>query len=365
MIQISAPNISDEIEQAVLETLRSGQLAQGPRVAEFESLVAAMAGTSHAVAMSNGTATLEAIFTGLGIGPGDEVITTPFTFVATVNAIIGCGATVRFADIADDFNIDAEAVAAMVNDRTAAICGVHLYGLPFDAYAMQALCARHALVLVEDAAQAHGAELRGRRVGGFGPASFSFYATKNISCGEGGAVTTNDEALARFLRTYRNQGMVERYVYEMAGRNLRMTDLQAAIGIPQLRRLSSINSARAANAAAYSDALGERGHLRAPVTYQDRTHAWHQYTLLSDSPAEREHLAQVLAERSIGSGRYYPKVIYDYDAYRNHPQVVIDRCPKAEQFADRCLSIPVHDRLSESDRAQVCDALSSFVPVVR
>jgi len=360
LVPISRPATGVDVELNVLDVLRSGRLAQGPMVERFEHQVAAMAGTRHAVAMSNGTVTLEASLRALGIGPGDEVITTAFTFVATVNAALSVGATVRFADIRSDFTIDPDSVAELVNRRTAAIVPVHLYGLPADMFAIQAIAARYGLAIVEDAAQAHGAEIRDRRVGSFGVGSFSFYATKNVSCGEGGAVTTDDDQLARRLRLLRNQGMVDRYVYEQVGSNLRMTELQAAVGLPGMDRLGEIIRVRRANAAYLSEELMSQDRLALPTEPFERRHVWHQYTVLAKSPSECEALETHLQERTIASGRYYPKVIYDYEAFGSHDRVVVDRCRRAEDFAGRCLSVPVHDQLTSSELHRVAGALSSF-----
>jgi perosamine synthetase len=362
-VPISRPSLGVDVELNVLDVIRSGRLAQGPMVERFEAQVSAMAQVPHAIAMSNGTCTLEAILWGLGIGPGDEVITSPFTFVATLNAIIACGATARFADITEDFTIDPAAIEALINDRTVAIMPIHLYGLCADMFAIQAIAARHGLAIIEDAAQAHGAEQRGRRAGSFGPASFSFYATKNISCGEGGAVTTSDDELARKLRLYRNQGMEQRYVYELAGRNLRMTELQAAIGVPSIRRLEEISTARAAIAHSYTSALVGQSRLTLPFEPDGYRHVWHQFTVLVANSDEREAFEAHLGAANIASGRYYPKVVYDYDAYRNHSLVTIDPCAKSESVASRCVSIPVHDQLTTIEVERVRDALTSFCAV--
>ncbi len=215
MIPISRVVVDAETEHRVLEVLRSGQLAQGPMVARFEQHCAQMAGTTHAVAVNNGTTALELALQAMDIGPGDEVITTPFTFAATVNAIVHSGAEVRFADVTDDYTIDPAGIEAQVTSRTKAIMPVHLYGLPADMAAIGAIAKRHGLGIIEDAAQSHGATIDGQPVGGWGLACFSFYATKNLSTGEGGAVTTNDDVLADRMRVLRNQGMRARYQYEM------------------------------------------------------------------------------------------------------------------------------------------------------
>jgi perosamine synthetase len=363
IVPISRPAVSVESELLLLDAVRRGQLAQGPLVERFEGQVAAMAQVRHAIAMSNGTCTLEAALWAMGVGPGDEVITSPFTFVATLNAILAAGAIARFADIRPDFTIDPAQVESLVNDRTIAIMPIHLYGLCADAFALQAIAVRHGLAIIEDAAQAHGAEIRGRRAGSFGLASFSFYATKNISCGEGGALTTDDDDVARRLRLYRNQGMERRYVYELAGRNLRMTELQAAIGIPSMGRLDEITSKRNGIAASYLESLSGQDRLVLPSCPDDRRHVWHQFTVLAANDVEREALENHLNAAGIGNGRYYPKVVYDYDAYRGHELVGNDHCPISESVASRCLSIPVHDQLRSDERERVVEAIGTFCGV--
>jgi len=358
VIRVSEPRFGPEVEALVLEVLRSGQVAQGPMVARFEKLGAAMAGTRFAVAVNNGTVSLEAALEALGVGPGDEVVTTPFTFAATINAALRSGATVRFADILPDFTVDPAAVAALVGPATAAVVPVHLYGLPVDMDAIMALADRHSLAVVEDAAQAHGAALRGRRVGSYGVGSFSFYATKNVACGEGGLITTSDEALARRLRQLRNQGMVERYRYEMVGRNLRMTDLQAALGIPQLERLDDANRLRRTNAAVLTKLLDGVDGLELPRTPAGRTHVWHQYTVLLPPGTDRDAVAERMRAAGVDSGVYYPRLVWDYDVYRDHPGVVQDDTPRARDAAERCLSLPVHPGLGLAGLERVAEALT-------
>jgi dTDP-4-amino-4,6-dideoxygalactose transaminase len=357
VIRVSEPRFGPEVEALVLEVLRSGHVAQGPMVARFEELGAAMAGSRFAVAVANGTVSLEAALEALGIGPGDEVVTTPFTFAATVNAVLRSGATVRFADILPDFTVDPSAVAALVGPATAAVVPVHLYGLTADMDAIMALAGRHGLAVVEDAAQAHGAACNGRRAGSFGVGSFSFYATKNVACGEGGLLTTSDEALARTLRQLRNQGMVERYRYEMVGRNLRLTDLQAALGVPQLERLEETNDRRRANAATLAALLGDVPGLVLPEVPVGRTPVWHQYTVLLPPGADRDAVVERMRGDGVEAGIYYPRLVWDYPVYRDHPRVGRDDTPVALSIAASCLSLPVHPGLREPELARVAEAL--------
>ena len=232
MIPIARPLIGAEEEQAVIAVLRSGMLAQGPEVARLEAAFAALCGVRHAVAVSSGTAALHLALLAHTIGPGDEVITSPFSFIATANSVLMTGARPVFVDVDEHtFNIDARQIAAAITPRTRAIMPVHLYGQPADMEEIAALARAHNLVLIEDAAQAVGARYRGRPAGSFGTACFSLYATKNVMAGEGGVVTTDDDEVADQLRLLRSHGSRVRYYHEQLGYNYRLTDLQAAIAL--------------------------------------------------------------------------------------------------------------------------------------
>lgn len=364
MIPISTVRFGADVEASVLEVLRSGIVAQGPKVAELEQAFAALCGVPHAVAVNNGTTALVAAFAALGLGAGDEVITSPFTFVATVNAALEVGATVRFADIRDDdFCLDPAAIAPVLTDRTAALVPVHLYGQCADMDAIAAVSEARDLAIVEDAAQAHGATLDGRPAGSWGTATFSFYATKNIASGEGGMVTTADAGLADRLRLLRNQGMRERYIYEVAGHNWRLTDLQAALALPQLVAYDQSVAARRANAAALTAGLADVAALVTPRELPGRGHVWHQYTVLLDPDADvtREQVLTSLTADGVGSGIYYPRVIGDYDCYRDHPRVVPADTPVARRCASGVFSLPVHPYLTASDVDHIVDAVRRAV----
>jgi perosamine synthetase len=352
VIPISAVRLGPEAERLAVEVIRSGMLSQGPMVKRLEDRFAGLVGARHAVAVNNGTTALVAALQVLDLEPGDEVVTSPFTFVASLNAILEAGATARFADIdADDFCVDPAAVAATVGPRTRVLMPVHLYGQAADLPALCALRDEHGLHMVEDAAQAHGATVDGRGVGTFGLGCFSFYGTKNITTGEGGVVTTDDDALADRLRVLRNQGMRARYQYEMAGHNYRLTDLQAAIALPQLAGYDAALAGRRGNAERLSTGLGDVAGLRVPRQMPGRGHVWHQYTvLLTDkAPVDREELIARLTELGVGSGVYYPRLVFDYECYRDHPRVIAEEMPVAQRVTERCLSLPVHQHLSESD----------------
>ncbi|SFA44895.1 dTDP-4-amino-4,6-dideoxygalactose transaminase [Rhodococcoides kroppenstedtii] len=362
MIAISSVSFGEDVEREVLDTLRSGIVAQGPKVRRLEEEFAALVGARHAVAVNNGTTALVAAVSVQDLEPGDEVLTSPFTFVATVNAILEAGATVRFADIsATDFALDPTSVAERVTERTRVLLPVHLYGQSADMTPLITIAERHGLAIVEDAAQAHGATYDGRGVGTFGLGCFSFYATKNLTTGEGGMITSDDDAVADRLRVLRNQGMRARYEYEMVGHNYRMTDLQASLALPQMGAYHSQIAQRRRNAEALSTGLKDVPGLTLPTELSGRGHVWHQFTVLVDEDAsiDRNTLADRLTEAGVGSGIYYPRAAYDYDCYRAHPRVQIDETPVATSVASRCLSIPVHARLSEDDVATVVAAVRS------
>jgi perosamine synthetase len=350
MIPITVVDVA-AAEQLVVQVLRSGAIAQGPMVKRFEDAFAGVAGVPHAVAVNNGTTALVASLQVLDLQPGDEVITSPFTFVATLNAILEAGATARFADIReDDFNIDADKVAAAVTPNTKVLMPVHLYGQMADMGKIMPVVEEHGLKLVEDSAQAVGATYEGRPSGSFGLGCFSLYATKNITTAEGGVITTSDDTLADRLRVLRNQGMRQRYQYEVAGHNYRMTDIHAAIGIPQLESLEEITKARQANAEALTKGLEGIKGLQLPQVLPGRTHVWHQYTVLitDDAPVSRDEFAAKLTEKGIGNGIYYPKTVFDYDCYRDNDKVVISDVPVAERVARQALSLPVHPKLTDA-----------------
>lgn len=354
MIVLSRPDIGEDEERAVLDVLRSGNLAMGGRTAELESQWAALCGVDHAIFMANGTLALEALLHGLGMGPGDEVITVSFSFNATASAILRVGARPVFVDVReDDFCIDVDAVEAAVTPRTTAILPVHLYGLMADMDPLVAIARRHGLAIVEDAAQAIGATYRGRHAGSYGAAMFSLYATKNVTSGEGGMITTDDAQLAERLRIHRNQGMSTRYLNEQLGTNLRPTDLAAAIGLAQLGRLDAGAARRTANAARLTEGL--RG-LPTPAIPEGREHAWHQYTMRF--PGQRDRVAHDLAERGIQTRVYYPIPIH-HQPYlaAAMPATTQPHLPVTDRLAAEVLSLPVRPNLTDGELSEIIDAV--------
>jgi dTDP-4-amino-4,6-dideoxygalactose transaminase len=357
MIPIARPDIGPEEISAVTDVLRSGMLAQGKRVAELESRWSEATGVRHTIAMSNGTVALMSIFAGLGLGPGDEVVTVSHTFAATANAILYTGATPVFVDIEPDtYLIDAGRIEAAVTPRTRAIVPVHLFGLVADMDMIAAIADRHGLAVVEDACQAHGATFRGRHAGSFGHGAFSLYATKNMTTAEGGFVTTNDDRLADWLRLYRNQGMRARYQFEMLGYNFRMTDVAAAIGIAQLDKLERNTARRQAIAAAYDAAFADLPVGR-PVTPEGRTHVYHQYTL--DVGEARDAIVADLREHGIGADIYYPIPVHR-QAYIQELGLHAD-LPVTDRAAARTLALPMFPGLTDEERRQVIGAVRDAV----
>ena len=357
MIPIARPDIGDEEIAAVTEVLQSGMIAQGKRVNELEDDWAEFVGVKHAIATANGTLALMAIFAGIGLGPGDEVITVSHTFAATANAILSTGATPVFVDIEPDtYLIDARKIEMAITERTKAICPVHLFGLVADMDTIRAIADRHGLVVVEDACQAHGATFRGRMAGSFGHGAFSLYATKNMTTAEGGFVTTNDDTLADWLRLYRNQGMRTRYQFEMLGYNFRMTDLAAAIGLAQLAKLPRNTARRQAIAARYDAAFGELP-IGLPITPDGRTHVFHQYTL--DVGGARDAIVADLREAGVGADIYYPLPVHrqSYVTERGlHAEL-----PVTDSAAAHTLALPMFPGLTDAEQDQVIEAVGAAV----
>ena len=357
MIPIARPDIGPEEVAAVTEVLHSGMLAGGRRVAELEDRFAAFIGVKHAIAVSNGTVALMCLFEGLGLGPGDEVITVGHTFNATVSSILSTGATPVFVDIErETYLIDAGRIEAAITTRTRAICPVHLFGLPADMAAITAIADRHGLVIVEDACQAHAATFDGRRVGSFGHGAFSLYGTKNMTTGEGGLITTDDDRLADWIRLYRNQGMRERYRHEMLGYNFRLTDLAAAIGLCQLDKLERNTDRRRAIAARYDGAFADLP-IVTPVIPVGRTHVFHQYTIAVDD--DRDGIVADLTAAGIGTGIYYPIPVH-------RQPYVLERglgadLPTTDWASAHTLSLPMYPTLAVEDQDTVIAAVRAAV----
>lgn len=349
MIPVSKPYIGEEEKQAVMAVLDSGMIVQGPRVAEFEKQFAAVCGTKYAVATSSGTTALHLAMLAHGIGPGDEVITTPFTFIASVNSILYAGATPVLVDIEEDtFNIDPQAVEKAITPRTKAILCVHLFGHLCDMDALQAIADKHGLVIIEDACQSVGGLYKGKAAGSFGTGTFSLYATKNVMSVEGGMITTNDDHIADQCRLLRSHGMRRRYYYDMLGYNFRMTDLHAAVGIAQLARLDASTKKRQENAAYLSARLES---VVTPKVREGYDHVWHQYTIRVDGGRDRDAAVQQLADNGVGSGVFYPVPAHQHEYMRK----IVGDCsfPITEKVSQEVISLPVHPLLSQADLEKI------------
>ena len=360
-IPVSKPIIGSEEIKRVAEVLSSGMIAQGGVVREFEEKFSGYIGADYAVAVTNGTVALDVALKALGIGEGDEVITTPFTFIATANAILFQRAKPVFADIEPrTYNLDADSVLERITSKTKAVLGVHIFGHPFDVRAMAEICQDHGLILIEDAAQAHGAEFDGRKVGSFGTGCFSFYATKNMTTGEGGIITTSDADIARKCRLIRNHGEGEKYHHIMLGYNFRMTNIQAAIGLAQLERLEELTERRRRNAEFLNRHLRVEGLVK-PVEERNVKHVYHQYVvrLEDEFPVSREEFMDYLRDRGIGCAIHYPKPIYRQPLYIRLG-FGDTKCPVAEDVASKVLSLPVHPGLSREELEYIVEAVNSI-----
>jgi dTDP-4-amino-4,6-dideoxygalactose transaminase len=357
MIPIAKPLIGDEEKQAVLEVLDSGMLAQGPRVKAFEEGFARMCGVQHAIATSSGTTALHIALLAHGVGPGDEVITSPFTFIASANSVLFTGAKPVFVDIDPaTFNIDPAQIEAAITPRTRAILPIHLFGLLADMDAIMAIAEEHGLVVIEDACQSHGAEIRGKRAGSFGTGTFSLYPTKNMTSAEGGMITTNDAELAEHCRSIRQHGMRRRYYHDELGFNFRMTDVHAAIGLAQLGKLADFNARRMANARFLSANL--RG-IVVPTVPEGYTHVFHQFTVRAPD-GKRDALAAYLRDRAIGTAVYYPVPIHKQTYYTRELGYDLT-LPEAERAAEEVLSLPVHPALTQADLETIVAAVNALM----
>jgi perosamine synthetase len=358
-IPIARPIIGYEEITAVSEVLKSGMIAQGEKVAEFEQAFADLCQTTHAVATSNGTSALHAALLAAGIGHGDEVIVPAFSFVATASSVSMCGATPVFCDVDEQtFNINPIQIEERVTPKTKAVIGVHLFGQPFDVTGVQRVCESHNLTLIEDAAQAHGALSNGARVGGLGHfGCFSFYATKNMITGEGGMVTTSEKAFAERLRQIINHGQIEKYLHTRLGYNYRMTDISAAIGLVQLKKLEKFNSRRRKNAEYLTANIRCRGIIPPAVT-SGVFHVFHQYVirLTEEFPMKRNEFIDLLKAKGIGTAVHYPLPIHRQPMYglENNP----DPGPVSTKLSSCVLSLPVNPLLDGKELAYICETIN-------
>jgi dTDP-4-amino-4,6-dideoxygalactose transaminase len=356
MIPIANPIIEDEEIQEVLKVLKSGFIAQGPKVAEFEEKFANYIGTEYAVAVSSGTTALHLALLAAGVGEGDKVITTPFSFAATGNSVLYTGAKPVFVDIDPlTYNIDPEKIGNALTSTTKAILPVHLYGQPADMDPISKIATENDLIVIEDAAQAHGAIYKNKMIGSIGDMGcFSFYPTKNMTTSEGGIVTTNNLEMADKIRILRAHGEKERYKHSVLGYNFRMTDISAAIGIAQLKKLDKFNQKRIENAEYLTEHINEIEGIKAPYVMDGVRHVFHQYTLWVEN-GSRDDWIKFINEKGVGTGIHYPIPIYEQELYQNLG--FDDRCPEAEKASNNVISIPVHPSLNVEDLEKIVQVL--------
>ena len=350
--------LREDIDQALSEVLESCRFILGPNVTALEQELADYNGAKYGIGVASGTDAIMLSLAACGVGRDDEVITTPFTFVATTETIVQLGAKPVFVDIDPrTFNLDAAQVEAKITSRTKAILPVHLYGQMADMARIEQIAASHGLPVVADGAQAVGAKQNGRGVGSYGlSATLSFYPTKNLGgMGDGGMVLTNDEVFADRVRSLRFHGSGGSYAYQDVGWCSRLDEIQAAVLRVKLRKLDEWNAHRTAHALIYNQALAG-GSVMAPVTMAGNQHTWHQYTIRSD---RRDELKGFLAEREIDSAVFYPGALHVQPAYSKFGYQEGD-FPAAEQTASEVLSLPVNPQLPDGASQRVAEAIVEF-----
>ena len=358
-VSIASPVIEEEEINAVIDVMKSGMIAQGPKVIEFEEEFAKYVGAKYGIATNSGTSALHVALLAAGIGEGDEVITTPFTFAATGNSILYTGARPVFVDIdPETFTIDPCKIEDAITDKTKAIMPVQLYGQSADMDAIMKIAKEHDLIVIEDAAQAHGAEYNGVKVGNLGDmACFSFYPTKNMTTSEGGMITTNNEEFAENAKIYRAHGSATKYHHDVLGYNFRMTDIGAAIGIEQLKKLESFNDKRIENAKYLNEALADCDLIETPVVKDGYKHVYHQYTI-KVKDGKRDELSDYLIENGIGNGIYYPIPLYNQVLYTN--MGYNQSLPVTDEIVKDVLSLPIHAKLTKFDLDLIVKTIKDF-----
>ena len=338
--------LKDEIDRGLAEVLESCAFVLGPNVREFEREAASYLGVKHAIGVASGTDALHLALRAAGVGEGDEVITTPFTFIATAEAIRYVGAVPVFVDIDPrTFNIDPTAIEAALTPQTKAVMPVHLFGQPADMERIQSICTHRKLALIEDCAQSFGATIQGRQTGTFGTAAgYSFFPSKNLgACGDGGLVVTDSDDLAETIRMLHNHGSKVRYYHDAIGYNSRLDEMQAAILRVKLRHLDEFNRGRRRVARLYSD-LMDKLPVETPCEDDIGIHVYHQYTLLTD---RRDAVMEALRHANIACAVYYPVPLHKQQAFAAECRGLT--LPVAESVAARCLSLPIYPELEEAN----------------
>jgi len=359
MIPIARPILGEEELAAVKEVLASGMLAQGPKVKAFEAAFARDVGRKHGIAVANGTAALHIALLAHTIGNGTEVIVPPLTFFATASTVLLCGAKPAFVDVdASLYNLDPAKVATAINRKTSAIMPVHLYGQTTEMEPIIDSAKEHGIPVIEDAAQAHGAEYRGKKAGNLGDtACFSFYATKNMTTGEGGMIVTDDDEIAEKARLLRDHGQTSKYQHVLVGYNYRMTEIAAAIGLVQLKKLDGWVKQRRANAAALTKGLEGIEGLVPPSEGNWMVHSYYQYIVRREDsfPISRDEIVRLLTEDGVGSRPSYPMPLYQQKALRDLR--IRGRCPVAEDIIPRLFELPVHPGVGPAEIDRILAAV--------
>lgn len=347
--------LREEIDPGILQALENTHFILGPNVHAFEEEAAAYLGVPHTVSVASGTDALHLSLIAAGIKPGDEVITSPFTFIATAEAILYVGATPVFVDIdPQSFNLDPEKVAAAITPRTRAILPVHLFGQPADMKTLMALAEQHGLIVVEDCAQSFGATYDEQQTGSIGLAGcFSFFPSKNLGCyGDGGLISTHSEKMAEHLRVLRNHGSWQRYHHSELGFNSRLDEIQAVILRIKLKHIDTFNRERRRVAQRYTQALSTLSGITPPHEVTAGEHVYHQYTLLSP---RRDEIMAALRTADIASAVYYPIPLHQQDVFSDTCRNL--HLPVAEEVSHHCLSLPIYPELSEDDIERVIDGI--------
>ncbi|MBR2557940.1 MAG: DegT/DnrJ/EryC1/StrS family aminotransferase [Methanobrevibacter sp.] len=355
-VPIAKPIIGEEEIENVVEVLKSGMIAQGPKVEEFEKKFAEWVDADYGIAVNSGTAALHVALLSCGIGKGDEVITTPFTFIASGNSIVYTGAKPVFADIdLKTYTMNPDAIEELITENTKAILPVQLYGQSADMDRINEIAEAYGLVVIEDAAQAHGATCKGKKVGSMGDmACFSFYPTKNMTTSEGGIITTDDPDLVETARMFRAHGARVRYHHDAIGYNFRMTDISAAIGLAQLNKIDEFNDKRIENAAYLNEGLQDVEGVVTPYCAEGSKHVYHQYTIRVEK-GNRNDWVELINESGVGTGIHYPIPLYNQPVYGKLG--IEGKCPNAELAADNVISLPVHPSLTKEDLDLVIEAV--------
>ena len=362
MIPIARPIIGKDEINAVTDVMMSGIIAEGSKVFDFEKAFSDYIHVSNAVAVNSGTSALKIALQAAGIGSGDDVVTSSFSFIATANSILYTGAKPIFADITlDTFNIEPDEIQNSITHRTKAILPVHLYGHPAEMKAIMDIAEDKNLIVIEDACQAHGAKYNGKNAGSFGIGTFSFYPTKNMTTSEGGMITTQENGIDEVARMIRSHGSKQRYLHEILGYNSRMTDISAAIGLVQLGRLDDFNRKRMENARYLSAGLKNISGIEIPQVRNGCTHVFHQYTIrvTDECRYKRGDLVNLLNENGIGTGIYYPIPIHKQPLYKKSSYKYY--LNNSETASMQVISLPVHPSVSTEEIDHIIKTIGELI----